>query len=290
MNLRPGTRTGGDATFSGEAADRPTSTLTPRAGTTVSDGPAPAHGQPWIIVPAFQARQTLADVLRRIPRDLNAHTLVIDDGSTDATGTIASEMGIDLLRNPRNLGYAQTQKRGMRHALANGATMVAVLHADGQYPPESLPEVLTPLQEGRADVVLGSRLLDGMARRRGMPLYKWIANRGLTALENRCYGLTLSEYHTGMMAYSRRSLEIIPFGAVSDTFHFDGEMAMLAGRRGLRIEEISIPHVYGSERSHLKVIPYGLSVVAIALAVRLGLYDRWLDRRATGEAMATPPG
>jgi len=237
---------------------------------------------PWILIPAYQAEHTLGRVLERVPAALRARarTLVVDDGSEDRTGEVARGFGVELLRNPRNLGYARTQKRGLRHALDRGAAAVAVLHADAQYPPESLPELLAPLEAGEAEVVMGSRVLDGGAMRRGMPVEKWIANRALSRLENACFGLSLSEYHTGMMAYSREALSALPFEAVSDTFHFDGEMAMLAGRRGLRVREISIPHVYAGERSHLKPIPYVATVVAIALSVRLGLYDRWLARRA----------
>jgi glycosyltransferase involved in cell wall biosynthesis len=244
---------------------------------------------PWIVIPAYQAAATLPDVLTRIPPSVvaaGARVLVVDDGSADATGEIARRAGVAVLRNEPNRGYARTQKRGFRYALDHGATAVVLLHADGQYPPESLPEVLAPLAAGDADVVLGSRVLDGGARRRGMPLYKWIANRALTFIENRCYGLALSEYHTGMMGYSRRVLETLPFEFVSDTFHFDGEMAMLAGRRGFRIQEVSIPHIYADERSYLKPIPYGFTVLSIAVSVRLGRYDRWLNERAAQAAAA----
>jgi glycosyltransferase involved in cell wall biosynthesis len=241
----------------------------------------------WIVVPAYQAEATLESVLARVPAELHeqgARVLVVDDGSCDATAAAARRAGAEVLRNERNLGYARSQKRALRYALDHGATAVAVLHADGQYPPESLPAAFAPLAERRADLVLGSRMLDGGALRRGMPLYKWLANRFLSFVENRCYGLSLSEYHTGMMAYSRRCLETLPFEAVSDTFHFDGEMAMLAGRRRMAICEIPIPHVYGDERSFLRPVPYGLTVLTIALAVRLGLYDRWLQRRAAARA------
>lgn len=244
---------------------------------------ARAAGVPWIVVPAYQAAATLGGVLARIPATLlarGAHVLVVDDGSADETAEVARRGGAEVLRNPQNLGYARTQKRGFTYALEHGATAIVLLHADGQYPPESLEEALDPILRGEADVVLGSRMLDGGARRRGMPLYKWIANRALSWIENRCYGLELSEYHTGMMAYGRHVLEALPFRHVSDTFHFDGEMAMLAGRRGFRVREIAIPHVYADEKSYLRPIPYGCQVVAIALATRLGLYDRWLARRA----------
>jgi glycosyltransferase involved in cell wall biosynthesis len=240
-----------------------------------------AGGKPWIVVPAFQAERALGAVLGRIPRGIldGCTILVVDDGSSDATADIARAAGARVLVNPRNLGYARTQKRAFRAALSSGATAVVVLHADGQYPPESVPDVVRPILEGSADVVLGSRVLDGMAMQRGMPAYKWIANRALTWVENKCYGLSLSEYHTGMMAYSRGALLRLPFEAISDTFHFDGEMAMLSARRGLRVSEVSVPHVYAGERSYLRPIPYGFTVLAIAAGVRTGLYDRWLARR-----------
>jgi glycosyltransferase involved in cell wall biosynthesis len=236
---------------------------------------------PWVVIPAYQAEFTIDRVLSRVPVRLRAHILVVDDGSVDCTAEIARRRNVEVLRNAVNRGYARTQKRGIRHALSGGATEVAILHADGQYPPEALPELLGLLSRGEADLVMGSRVMDGGAMRRGMPGYKWVANRLLTRIENQCYGLSLSEYHTGMMAYSRRALELLPFEAVSDTFHFDGEMAMLAGRRGLRIREVPIAHVYAGEHTHLKVVPYGLTVLAIAGAVRLGLYDAWLERRAS---------
>jgi glycosyltransferase involved in cell wall biosynthesis len=235
-----------------------------------------------VIVPAFRAAATLGSVLERVPRWLHeagGSVIVVDDGSGDGTADVARRHGATVLVNVVNRGYAPAQKRGIAHALAAGAGSVAVLHADGQYPPEALPDVLGPVVAGEADVVLGSRVLDGGALRRGMPAYKFVANRALSWLENRCYGLSLSEYHTGMMAYSRAALEMLPFAHLSDSFHFDGEMAMLAGRRGLRVAEVPIEHVYGDERSYLRPIPYGLTVVGIALAVRLGLYDRWLERR-----------
>ncbi|MBI4957720.1 MAG: glycosyltransferase family 2 protein [Myxococcales bacterium] len=238
---------------------------------------------PWIVVPAYRAEATLGAVLERVPGWLaepGGRVLVVDDGSDDGTAEVARAHGATVLVERENRGYARAQKRGLRAALAGGASAVAILHADGQYPPEALPELLRPVLRGDADVVLGSRVLDGGARARGMPRYKYAANRALSWLENRCYGLGLSEYHTGMMAYARHVLVALPFEHVSDTFHFDGEMAMLAGRRGFRLRELPIAHVYAGERSYLRPIPYGLTVVAIALGVRLGLYDRWLARRA----------
>ncbi len=251
------------------------------AGVLVEQRGAAAAGRArWVVVPAYQAEATLGGVLRRIPAALEGvEVLVVDDGSDDGTGAVARRHGARVLRNPRNLGYGATQKVGIDHALAHGAGAVAILHADGQYPPESLPELFAALERGEADVVLGSRVLDGGALRRGMPPLKFAANRLLSWLENACYGLEVSEYHTGMLAYSREALARIPFRDVSDSFHFDGEMTMLAGRGGLRLVEVAIPHVYGDERSHLRPVPYVATVVLIAVAVRVGLYDRWLARR-----------
>jgi glycosyltransferase involved in cell wall biosynthesis len=240
-------------------------------------------GPPWVVIPAFRAEATLGAVLDRVPPWLAARggrIVVVDDGSGDGTGEVARGRGVTVLVNERNRGYARSQKRGIAFALDQGAAAVAILHADGQYPPEALPAVLEPVLSGAADVVLGSRVLDGGARRRGMPAHKFLANRALSWLENRCYGLELSEYHTGMMVYSRGVLEAVPFAYVSDTFHFDGEMAMLAGRRGYTLLEVPIEHVYAGERSYLRPVPYVLAVVAIALSVRIGLYDRWVEGRA----------
>jgi glycosyltransferase involved in cell wall biosynthesis len=244
---------------------------------------APSPGVPWLVVPAFRASSTLGGVLDRLPRWLGergARVLVVDDGSDDGTDRVARARGAEVLVNDRNSGYARAQKRGLRHALDRGASAITILHADGQYPPEALPSVIAPILSGDADLVMGSRVLDGGARRRGMPAYKLVANRALSWIENRCYGLALSEYHTGMMSYSRALLDALPFEHASDTFHFDGEMAMLAGRRGARVLEVPIEHRYGKERSYLRPIPYGLTVLTIALSVRAGLYDRWLARRA----------
>jgi glycosyltransferase involved in cell wall biosynthesis len=235
----------------------------------------------WIVIPAFQAELTLGDVVARISPELRrrCRVLVVDDGSRDRTSAVAAPLADVVLRSAQNLGYARSQKRGMTHALGQGASAVVILHADGQYPAEALADVLAPIERGHADVVLGSRVLDGGARKRGMPFYKFVANRVLTWFENRCSGLSLSEYHSGMMAYSRAALERLPFRAVSDSFHFDGELAMLAGRYGLRIAEVPIAHRYAGERSYLRPIPYGLTVMLISLAVKSGVYDRWIERR-----------
>lgn len=225
----------------------------------------------FIVIPAYQAELTLQGVFNRIPNEIynrGARVIVVNDGSSDGTGELArgialSRPNIEVIDHPQNRGYAQAQKTGFTYALDEGADIAVLLHADGQYAPELLPKLLAPLDNDEADLVIGSRMLEGGALKGGMPLYKYIANKSLTALENFAYGLRVSEYHSGYMLYSRACLTTIPFVRLSDTFHFDGEMIMMAGKKKLRIREIAIPTRYADEKSHLKPIQYGLDVLRI---------------------------
>jgi len=233
-----------------------------------------------IVIPAYQAARTIADVFARLPAELGGEVriVVVNDGSSDDTGMVVRAIAADrtdtaLIEHERNRGYAQAQKTGFRHALADGADVVALLHADGQYAPEELPRLLAPLLHDEADVVQGSRMRGGGALEGGMPLYKYVANRLLTALENRAFGLRMAEYHSGYMLYARRTLEAIPFDRLSDTFHFDGEMILMAAKRGLRIVELPIPTRYADETSHLQPIRYGLDVLRIIWQNARGGYD-----------------
>jgi len=235
----------------------------------------------FIIIPAYQAALTLESVFQRIPQaiyDKGARIVVVNDGSSDATGEVAraaarQRPNVEVIDHDRNRGYAQAQKTGFTHALAQGADIVALLHSDGQYAPELLPQLLAPLENDEADLVMGSRMLEQGALKGGMPMYKYIANKTLTAIENIAYGLNVSEYHSGYMLYSRRCLEAIPFVRLSDTFHFDGEMIMMAGKRKLRIKEIAIPTRYADEKSHLKPIKYGFDVLKIIWRNYRGKYE-----------------
>ncbi len=234
-----------------------------------------------IVIPAYQAARTIASVFDRLPATLAARDvriLVVNDGSTDATAPIVTTIArrrrdTQLLDHAANRGYAQAQKSGFDWALAHGADIVAVLHADGQYAPELLPELLAPLDRGEADVVQGSRILGGGALAGGMPLYKYVANRALSSVENLAYGLDLAEYHSGYMLYSRRALDAIPYHRLSDTFHFDGEMLLMASKRRLRIRQIPIPTRYADEASHLKPIRYGFDVLRVVWRNATGKYD-----------------
>lgn len=236
----------------------------------------------FVVIPAYEAAATLERVFARVPPDAREaieRFLVVNDGSRDATGPVARRLAaadpkIAVLDHAQNRGYAQAQKTGFTAALEQGADVVALLHADGQYAPEMLATLLQPLLEGRADVVQGSRMMQTRAALAGgMPLYKFLANRTLSMLENRVYGMRLAEYHSGYMLYSARALRTIPFLRLSDTFHFDGEMLFMAHRKGLRIVEIPIPTHYGSEKSHLRPIRYGFDVLGIMVRYLTGRYD-----------------
>lgn len=225
----------------------------------------------FIVIPAYQAAKTIESVFDRLPEELNekdVRVVVVNDGSTDATGDIMRRIvrtrdDTELIEHPHNKGYAQAQKTGFTYALQQGADIVALLHSDGQYAPELLPKLLEPLENDEADVVQGSRMLTNSALDGGMPMYKYIANKALTTLENLAFGLKMGEYHSGYMLYSRRCLESIPFTRLSDTFHFDGEMILMAAKRRLRIKEVAIPTRYADEESHLKPVQYGFDVLKV---------------------------
>jgi glycosyltransferase involved in cell wall biosynthesis len=236
----------------------------------------------FIVIPAYEAELTLAGVLERIPKDYVprlAKVLIVVDGCKDGTERVAREAmqgfgaPVELIVKPKNEGYARAQKTGFREAMKQGADICVLLHADGQYAPEEMPRLLEPLIRGDADVVQGSRMLGG-ALKGGMPLYKFIANIALSKLENLAYGMRMAEYHSGYMLYSRRALEAIPFERLSDTFHFDGEMLLMAHKRKLPIVELPIPTRYRREiQSHLKPIQYGFDVLKIIWRNAIGKYD-----------------
>ena len=148
------------------------------------------------------------------------------------------------------------------------------MHSDGQYSPELIPELLRPFDDDTADMVQGSRMLGGSALKGRMPLYKFVANKVLTAIENRAFGMNLAEYHSGYMLYSRKTIAAIPFQKLSDSFDFDLEMIVMAHIKGLRIQEIAIPTIYAGEVSHLRPVQYGLRVLGIVASYKRGKYDK----------------
>lgn len=235
-----------------------------------------------VVIPAYQAVATIKEVFSRLPAEMlqkNVTYLVVNDGSSDGTEQAVQEVmmqmaNVQLIAHEVNRGYAQAQKTGFRAALDQDADIIALLHADGQYAPELLPQLLGPLERDEADVVQGSRMVRAKdALRGGMPLYKWIANRVLSRLENVVFGMKLAEYHSGYMLYSRKTLETVPFERLSHTFHFDGEMLFMANRKGLRIKELPIPTHYGREKSHLRPVRYGVDVLRILVRYLLGRYN-----------------
>ena len=162
----------------------------------------------------------------------------------------------------------------LNHAVEHGAEIAILLHSDGQYSPEKLPDLLTPFDQNKADLVQGSRMLGKSGLKGEMPLYKYLANRGLTFIENLAFGMNMAEFHSGYMLYSRKSLLEIPFNKLSDSFDFDLEMLVMAKIKGLRIFEVAIPTIYADEISHLNPIKYGFNVLAVVWNYLGGKYHK----------------
>jgi glycosyltransferase involved in cell wall biosynthesis len=224
-----------------------------------------------ILVVAYNAASTLSQVLDRIPRDFApriTRVLVTDDASTDATYLVGlgyqqiSDLPLTVIRQPANLGYGGNQKAAYEWALEHDLDVVVLLHGDGQYAPEILPDIVEPLELDKCDAVLGSRMLErGAARRGGMPLYKYIGNRVLTTFQNAVVGTDLSEWHSGYRAYSVRALRDIAFERNSNGFDFDTQIILQLYAAGKRIMEIPIPTYYGDEISRVNGLQYAWDVV-----------------------------
>jgi glycosyltransferase involved in cell wall biosynthesis len=231
-------------------------------------------------MPAYNAGATIEKVFARVPpeaRERIRRYVAVNDGSTDDTASALERLrsefsNLVVLNHPANRGYGEAEKTLLRYALGEGADVGIVLHSDGQYSPEKIPDLLAPFDRQAADLVQGSRMVGGGALAGGMPLYKFVANKALTAIENRAFGMHLAEYHSGYMLYSRKALETIPFEKLSNSFDFDLEMLVLARVKGLRIAEVAIPTIYAGEKSHLNPVRYGLDVLSIVRNYRRGKY------------------
>ncbi|MCH7935532.1 MAG: glycosyltransferase [Proteobacteria bacterium] len=222
---------------------------------------------------AYNAEKTIESMLSRIPESLGEYdtsVLVIDDASTDATTARATEyqannefpFPLTILRNPVNLGFGGNAKLGMHYAIENGFDVIGLVHGDGQYPPEKLPEFLPPLIDGTADVVFGSRMMEGFnALKGGMPLYKFIGNKILTRYENWVLGSNLSEFHTGLRMYTIDALKKIPYHLNSNDFDFETEIIIQLLFSGARFKEFPIPTFYGDEVSHVNGLAYAWNIV-----------------------------
>jgi SAM-dependent methyltransferase len=232
-----------------------------------------------VLVVAYNAASTLARVLDRIPKEIRPEieeVIVSDDHSDDSTYLVGlgyqqiSDLPITLIRQPANLGYGGNQKAGYDLAIEHGLDIVVMLHGDGQYAPESLPEIVAPLLAGEADAVFGSRIMiKGAARKGGMPLYKFVGNRILSRFENAALGTELSEFHSGYRAYSVSALKQIPFERNSDGFNFDTQIIIQMHDAGMRIAEVPIPTYYGDEICYVDGVGYAADVTRDVVAYRL---------------------
>jgi len=235
---------------------------------------AVALNQPKVIVvmPAYNAAKTLRITYDAIPKGDVYQVILVDDGSRDETLKIAKDLNLEVFVHTRNFGYGGNQKTCYTEALKAGADIVVMLHPDYQYDPSLLPNVIAPIKKGDADVVLGSRLLGGDVVKQGMPWWKYLGNRFLTAIQNHVLHQTLAEYHTGYRAFSRRVLEEVPFLLNSDNFVFDQEMLVQAVHLGFRIKEVPVPTRYFAEASSASFgasVVYGVSILIVLLRYQL---------------------
>lgn len=241
-----------------------------------------AHNKVVVVMPAYNAARTLRMTYADLPRDMVDLVIVVDDGSRDETAKIARELGLELFVHNRNYGYGANQKTCYQEALRAGADIVAMVHPDYQYDPALLPEIVRPIREGRAAVVLGSRLLGSNPMAQGMPWWKYYANRALTVLENVVFGLRLSEFHTGYRAFRRDVLEAVNFQMNSDGFIFDQEIIAQIVALGLPIAEVPVPTRYfpqASSASFLQSAIYGLKILWLLLAYSLHRSGIWRRRQ-----------
>jgi glycosyltransferase involved in cell wall biosynthesis len=224
-----------------------------------------------VVLPAYNAEKTLELTVRELP-DLVDSCILVDDHSSDGTVRVAKELGIPFFVHDKNYGYGRNQQTCYREALAAGADVVIMVHPDYQYTPLLVTAMASMVAYGVYDVVLGSRIIGGRALRGGMPVWKYIANRFLTAFENIFLGIKLSEYHTGYRAFSRDVLTKLPLVENSDDFVFDNQMLAQCAYFGFGIGEVSCPTKYFEEASSInfrRSVKYGLGVLATALQFAL---------------------
>ncbi|BBA70940.1 Bifunctional apolipoprotein N-acyltransferase/polyprenol monophosphomannose synthase [Geobacter sulfurreducens] len=224
------------------------------------------------MLPAYNAEKTLEKTYAEIPFEHVDHVLLVDDASRDRTAQVAERLGIKTIVHDRNKGYGANQKTCYRAALDLGADIVIMVHPDYQYTPKLITAMAAMIAYGEFDAVLGSRILGIGALKGGMPLYKYVANRVLTLVENLLLSHKLSEYHTGYRAFSRQVLEQLPLDANGDDFVFDNQMLAQIIWHGYRIGELSCPTKYFEDASSInfrRSVIYGLGVLGTALEFRL---------------------
>jgi len=229
-----------------------------------------------VVLPAYNAEKTLEATIREVP-DLVDVCILVDDHSSDRTIEVAKQLGLQFFLHDRNYGYGRNQQTCYREALAAGADVVIMLHPDYQYTPLLVTAMASMVAYGVYDVVLGSRILGGQALHGGMPIWKYVSNRFLTAFENLFLRVKLSEYHTGYRAFSREVLTRLPLLENSDDFVFDNQMLAQCVHFGFRIGEVSCPTKYFEDASSInfrRSLKYGLGVLSTTLQFamqRLGL-------------------
>lgn len=249
-------------------------TSPPGATATTAASVESARSRVVVVMPAYNAARTLQRTLDDLPRDSISDIILVDDGSRDDTVALAQNLGLKVYVHRRNFGYGANQKTCYTEALRSGAEIVVMLHPDYQYDPRLLPDLIRPIEAGEADVVFGSRLRGSSAIGQGMPWWKYLGNRALTWVENRTFGLDLSEFHTGYRAYSARTLERVSYAANGDRFIFDQEIVAQFVECGARIAEIGVPVRYFPEASSASLwdsTKYGVAILQL-------LFRFWLHR------------
>lgn len=225
-----------------------------------------------VVMPAYNAARTLLQTYEELPFEIVDEVLLVDDSSSDETVTLARKLNVTIFQHKRNLGYGRNQKTCYREALKRGADIVIMLHPDYQYSPKLVTPLAGMIASGHYDVVLGSRILGIGALKGGMPRYKYVSNRFLTAVQNLMLGYKLSEYHTGFRAFSHEVLESLPIEENSDDFLFDNEILAQAIYFNYHIGEISCPTKYFAEASSIsfkRSVKYGLGVLWTSLKFRM---------------------
>jgi len=238
-----------------------------------------------VVMPAYNAEETLRQTYSELPQEYVDDIILVDDASRDHTVAVANDLGIKTIIHSQNKGYGGNQKTCYRAALERGADIVVMVHPDYQYSPRLVTAMASMVASGHYDVVLGSRILGGYALKGGMPLYKYVANRVLTLIENLILRAKLSEYHTGFRAFSREVLVTLPLEENSDDFIFDNEILVQAIFFGFKIGEISCPTRYFRDASSVNFtasVRYGFGVIITSLKYvlqKLGVCDFPMFRR-----------
>ena len=225
-----------------------------------------------VVMPAYNAEKTLERTLDDIPREWVDEIVLTDDASSDGTVALARRLGLRVFVHEQNRGYGANQKTCYREALRLGGDIMVMIHPDHQYDPKVIPGLIQPLLDGECDAVFGSRMLGGRPLEGGMPKWKYLANLFLTALENAAFYMYLTEYHSGLRAYSRRYLEAVSFDLNSDDFVFDSEIIAQGVVHNLRIKEIPIETRYFDEASKigfLRSLVYGFAILRTLVKFKL---------------------